>query len=98
MAHQTTKNVVINCRLALLMSAGALVGTFVSAATPIGPREARLRARLRAMVASGPRDLRISWRPAAARLPREERTRLMLEYLDTTGRQPDLGDRSAAAA
>jgi hypothetical protein len=98
MAHQTSKNVKISCRLALFMSAGALVGTLVSAATPIGPREARLRARLRAMAASGPRDVRISWKPAVARLPRQARARLMLEYLDATGGQFDPGDRSAVAA
>lgn len=98
MAHQTTKNVGISRRLALFRSAGVLVGPLVSAASPIGPREARLRARLRAIVASDPRDLRISWRPAAARLAREERSRRMLEYLDSPGRQSDLGDRSAAAA
>jgi hypothetical protein len=98
MAHQTTKNVIISCRLALFTSAGALVGTLVSAATPIGPREARLRARLRAMVASGPRDIRISWQPAVARLPRRARARLMLEYLNAPGRKFDRGDRSAAAA
>jgi hypothetical protein len=82
MAQRTTSRHVINRRMALFMSAGGLVGTLVAASTPIGPHEVRLRARLREMVMSGRRDLKISWTRSVAMLPREERAALVLAFLD----------------
>jgi hypothetical protein len=41
--------------------------------------------------------LRISWTLSAAKLPREERARLVVEFLEVPGEQPDFGDRSTAA-
>jgi hypothetical protein len=79
------------------MSAGALVGTLVSAATPIGPQEARLRARLRDSVREGHRNLRISWTLSAAKLPREERARLIIEFLEVPDEQTDIGELATAA-
>ena len=76
----------INRRMALLVSASVLVGTLVSASTPVGPHEARLRARLKAVVAGGMGDLKISWSASAARLTREERAVLMREILDAPAR------------
>ena len=98
MAHQTTSKHLINRRMALFVSAGVLVGTLVSAATPIGPHEARLTARLKGMRVLGPHDLRISWTPSAAKLSREERAQLVRELLDAPAQPPDCGDGLAVAA
>jgi hypothetical protein len=95
--RKTTENALISRRPALFMSAGALVGTLVSAATPIGPREARLRARLRKNSIADHGNLRISWTLTAAKLPREERARLIVEFLEIPDEHIDFGDRVAVA-
>jgi hypothetical protein len=97
-AYETTKNLLIGRRLALFMCAGVLVGTLVSAATPIGPQEARLRARLRELRTCGLRDIRISWAPSAAMLSREERTAAVLALIDAPAQTITSGDRSRVAA
>jgi hypothetical protein len=81
-AQTTTSKHLINRRMALFVSAGALVGTLVSASTPVGPYEARLRARLREMAVSGLGDLRISWTRSLAALSREERAALVLDFVN----------------
>ena len=95
--HRINQGLVDRC-LALTMGAGGIVAMLVSAQTAIGPKEARLRERLRKMRADGLTHLQVSWTGAASGLSREERAAAFREIMNASNTPVVLDYRDCAVA